>query len=103
MAKYINAEKFIQRIRNEIKEQLELSTDEGYTAFLNGFKHIFEEKVKEEPSADVQEVKHGKWISQGADLRPRLGVWHCTNCGSPYGEPSPSKYCPHCGAKMEKE
>ena len=55
------------------------------------------------PTADVQEVKHGKWISKATGLCPRIEVWFCSECNFAYRDLSPSKYCPDCGAKMDKE
>ena len=47
------------------------------------------------PAADVEPVKHGRWIQQ-----PLNGthIWRCSKCetiGSPQWN-----YCPKCGAKM---
>ena len=52
------------------------------------------------PSADVQEVKQGRWITKGQDI-------FCSVCGeeSAYtfcGASKFSNYCPYCGAKMDK-
>lgn len=51
---------------------------------------------------DVQEVKHGKWISTGH------GGWHgdmiyrCSVCGNEReAYINEELYCPHCGAKMD--
>lgn len=51
------------------------------------------------PTADVVEVKHGKWVSN------ENGYIHCTECLHPIlldgaEEYVYSPYCPHCGAKM---
>lgn len=48
------------------------------------------------PAADVEEVKHGRWIEQTA---PRWQTWYCSECkilGSPQW-----KRCPVCEAKMD--
>ena len=53
------------------------------------------------PSADVKPVLHGKWLSAGHD------GWsyyiRCTACNSLFGDMNKFKYCPNCGAKMDKE
>lgn len=57
----------------------------------------------EMPSADVVEVRHGHWLldSSGAEF--------CSECGEyPFDDGEyhisgwSSKYCPNCGAKMDK-
>lgn len=59
-----------------------------------------------QPTADVQEVKHAKWID-----KPLSGYSYCrcSNCRkiteifvSRYGVAT-QKYCPNCGAKMDLE
>lgn len=50
-------------------------------------------KVNEQPTADIKEVKHGKWEVFG--LRNPL----CSLCYKYNYEKS--DFCPHCGAKMD--
>lgn len=45
--------------------------------------------VEAVPAADVQEVRHGRWI----DLQ-------CDQCGQV--DMSKPNYCPNCGAKMDE-
>lgn len=73
-------------------------------------------RVRELPSADVQPVKHGRWICEGS-----LNI-HCSNCGKwilynnpilsesiycslmaslSWPAPTPTDYCPNCGARMD--
>ena len=55
--------------------------------------------IEKIPTADVQEVKHGRWAHLGED------EWYCTCCGfvitteGSWEEPA-EKYCSNCGAKM---
>ena len=53
------------------------------------------------PAEDVQEVRHGKWIENPY----LLGTSNfCSLCGENYGMPHGKyKFCPNCGAKMDKE
>ena len=59
--------------------------------------------INSEPAADVQEVKHGKWEKQ------QNGKTGCSECGCKVvyqivdGRWEYENYCPHCGAKMDKE
>lgn len=53
------------------------------------------------PTADVQEVRRGRWISN--DLGEYKWAYYCSECGWVDGYPfnDRHKYCPHCGAKMD--
>ena len=60
------------------------------------------------PAADVQPVKHGRWIDiyeycEERDLRPTgLGVYYwCSECGE--AEKKTSDFCPNCGARMKED
>lgn len=63
------------------------------------------------PTADVAEVKHGKWVKNQEDI-----YWgnhfirrNCSICGGApiyqegLGAYKLTPYCPYCGAKMDKE
>lgn len=55
--------------------------------------------LAEVSTADVQEVKHGKWV---------IGYFHdrvCSRCCHPDNDLSefPHDYCPNCGARMDGE
>ena len=62
--------------------------------------------IKTEPTADVQEVRHGKWIYDGSDIG--WANYKCSSCGECFvlesGTPQENEYnyCPNCGAKMDK-
>ena len=74
----------------------------------------FENLVKSQPTADVQEVRHGKNITK---INP-VDEFECSECGF-VGEIQENiyddeytldcqreynpKFCPNCGAKMDKE
>lgn len=59
------------------------------------------------PAADVQEVRHGRWVDykrMGVD-----GTFHwfrqCSEClyeREDNNEDKDTPYCPHCGAKMDE-
>lgn len=64
----------------------------------------FGQELEELPTADVEPVRHGRWLldSSGAEF--------CSECGEyPFDDGEyhisgwSSKYCPNCGAKMDKE
>lgn len=89
MAKYINADEFL---KSEIKRC-------GYEPIIgtctNDNKSL-KEVINDFPSADVQEVRHGKWKEV---YRNDIAiVYECTNCKHlTFGI---SDYC-ICGAKMD--
>lgn len=52
------------------------------------------------PTADVAEVKHGKWIGS-IDFPIMQAMIRCSLCNEP--AITMSKFCPNCGAKMDLE
>ena len=72
--------------------------------------------IKEHPTADVVEVRHGEWVVNAWDgkdwcITPYIPRQHtdpfCSRCkepamrGSRSGQYEASTYCPNCGAKMD--
>lgn len=58
--------------------------------------------------ADVAPVKHGYFIGTEfdgyADEKPVYYKWICSECMCVFEDDEPHyKYCPNCGAKMDKE
>ena len=79
MARYIDADKLRQKIYDyKISELLT---------------EIVLEEIDEQPTADVEEVRHGKWIEEkhSEDV-------YCSSC---LKIPFFQKYCGSCGAKMD--
>lgn len=62
------------------------------------------EVLEDTPTADVEEVRHGKWKKEQF-LADVCGEFRCSLCGFTYCEADPEypphKYCPYCGAKMD--
>lgn len=58
--------------------------------------------IDEQPTADVQEVRHGKWIKS---KHIKFGnEFKCPFCDYSYfTDDMEYNFCPHCGAKMDKE
>lgn len=92
MARYINAEPILKKIAAEINKS------EKYTAYESALDDAYF-YVNNAPVADVQEVKHGKWIDKGHF------TLMCSCCEEYvarnvlYGYKL--DYCPKCGAKMD--
>lgn len=90
---YIEREVLIKRFET-LKEKAETLRD---VAYLDGVLAV----IDTTPTANVQEVRHGKWIEYKYK-------WKCSNCNTLIDiDDVPEKiclnYCPHCGAKMDSE
>ena len=58
-------------------------------------------KIDNQPTVDTEPVVHAKWIDRnGQVVYPSGERYMCTHCCSHNDK---TKYCPHCGAKMDKE
>ena len=95
MSRYIDADRIVYWIRHTSRDGLE--DDIRRVAFKDAIERI--------PTADVQEVKHGKWIYKGH--HEMMGhAFQCSICtrwmftNSPECVVEEYPYC-HCGAKME--
>lgn len=66
---------------------------------------VFASAVINAPTADVQEVRHGKWEQCFEDWRKQIEGDKCSFCGFEHYGTSIRHYpyCPNCGAKMDKE
>ena len=97
---YIDREKLLKAL--DEKRRFLLST------YANGriFFEVDNAIIKEQPTADVVEVRHGEW-------RPPLGDngsgWNCggvikqilgCSCCGHFFQNGPYNYCPNCGADM---
>ena len=82
-----------------LEERYRLGLDEmSRISKVNAFNHFIDTM----PLADVEEVRHGKWINHSG------GEWGCSSCANivftegswetPY-----HNYCPYCGTKMDNE
>jgi hypothetical protein len=93
MAKYYEAETLLEFVKQ-------------YTPHFDGetTMQCVVKAIKEAPTADVAEVKHGEWIYHVDDLFPADGTIECSVC---HEEESlllyNNNYCPNCGAKMDGE
>ena len=61
------------------------------------------------PAADVQEVRHGRWVIEKKMFPYIYPKWSCSECGEEttettgWGTKPRYNYCPNCGAKMDEE
>lgn len=61
--------------------------------------------LDEVPKADVQKVRHGKWLYENSDIG--WTDYKCSICGNIISTVAQDEdlysYCPYCGVKMDKE
>lgn len=64
---------------------------------VNHFVHMkLQQLLCDAPAADVREVRRGKWENS----KSGLDFIRCSECHAVYDRIT--KYCPHCGAKMDE-
>lgn len=64
--------------------------------------------LRKRPAADVQPVRHGRFIGTEydgcADGSPVYYEWKCSECGCIFEDEEPTfNFCPNCGADMRGE
>lgn len=116
MTEYIEREKVLktlEEIKTEKEKEFEKRTIfiEGLTTVFNelcAIKSVIEIIKKDIPAADVQPVKHGRWIT--SEIAIDSGCTSCSCCRSEYyigdlqaleGDNGFVMYCPNCGARMD--
>ncbi len=70
-----------------------------YTEYINGDVTVSKDLVEKIPTADVQEVRHGKWDVKV--LTPYCSICHKPSEYECDGVHSQPLFCPNCGAKMD--
>lgn len=74
--------------------------DDRFTEGYNFAVQEYREKVKKIPSADVQPIRHGRWLSSDACITIDCQV--CSECRSNIlMDRFYYDYCPVCGARMD--
>jgi rubrerythrin len=93
MARYIDAEELTEEI-----ESLSVMLG-GENVFKTAKKSVLR-IIDEQPTADVEEVKHGEWIEIIKDIgRGRTLIkYQCNKCDVYTAKEL--NYCPNCGADM---
>ena len=105
MNEYINKTKFLEHLRQELSE-----IDTIHHDHINLEKQMYEfavKKVEEMESEDVKPVKYGHWRKESG----MITLYQCSECNCYVSEERYydyvndimryTKYCEHCGAKME--
>ena len=103
---------YIKREALEKDLNIRLSALRGKNGYYDHYTDGFDEcvdRVENFPAADVEEVKHGKWIEVQKEniWNDIVPVLECSACGKytvgTRGIMTKSNYCPNCGAKMGAE
>lgn len=95
MARYIDIDetvKTFEKLHGEESTLLNCYNEDWIVSFLDA-----------QPTADVQEVRHGKWINESSNMYGPISG-QCSVCelfSGTWLRNAPYKYCPHCGAKMD--
>lgn len=90
---YIEKEPIIEFIKNGLNNPNKTKAY-GYDAI-----EILTE-IEFSPTADVVEVKHGKWEKKTFIIFDSEKVgYHCSECNTTWDVNT--NYCPNCGAKMD--
>ena len=109
MAEYIEREPMIeemQRLIDNVSRNFPKAT-ETELIILKGKYEAFMEYIKEQPAADVQPVKRGRWICN--EELYYNGMAKCSCCEAEFyvedlqtlqGDAECVKFCPNCGADM---
>ena len=103
IAEYIDREKLRQNMyREAFEKDSDLQRwDSGCWIRYKLFENVFEKTEV----ADVQPVKHGRWVRDAVYVDETTGepclAWFCNQCGEP--QMVGTNFCPNCGAKMDGE
>lgn len=100
MARYIDADNLI----DELSAACMPIYEKGITGILGDSSSIAD-IINEQPTADVQEVKHGDWLKPGNDPIDNK-QWICSECKgltetAYYCGHCYYNYCPNCGTRMD--
>ena len=105
MARYIDRDRLLTALQD--KQQFCLSTYSTGRMFFA----MDNEIIKEQPTADVVEVKHGYWEMYEDESLICATEFSCSICNESFCSSDLTeeqmiemlKYCPNCGAKMDGE
>ena len=87
MAEYIEREALMRNLKHFAPEQLT---------------PLIESLIQKQPTADVVEVRHGKWIDCVEKISGKIQIT-CSQCGRFLSVYLPYNFCPNCGARRDGE
>lgn len=73
----------------------------GESEFAKDIREAAQNLINRQPTVEAASAVHGKWKYVGD--RGMCAVYQCTRCGTKRIDNLISKYCPGCGAKMDKQ
>lgn len=97
MPRYIDADELILKCKAIISDKW--NEQAAPASWANAYADFIDD-IENEPTANVEPVRHGRWIATNDGNKKR-----CSECGIihliaqyPCGK---ANYCPNCGAKMD--
>lgn len=98
MSRYIDADKLKSQFLKDYDILTDIIREQNSNSAIIGVSEFIGNTINSIPTADVQEVKHGKYI--GEQQYGDCVMQHCSQCGYlVYVD----DYCGHCGAKMDRK
>lgn len=101
MPKYINADEMLSeeseaytRLKRSVIN--DINNDVSSSIVIRYIRMRLKQLLDDAPAADVREVRRGKWENS----KSGLDFIRCSECHAVYDRIT--KYCPHCGAKMDE-
>lgn len=91
MDDYISREEAVKKIKSCI-----FTAQDAWESGYNTAMAEIMEWIKRMPTADVQPVKHGRWVRKHNSFPQR---YYCTECGE--GDVGRFAFCHHCGSKQD--
>lgn len=104
MPRYIDADSLYERLEGYFQMVEDYSNLDIQPWYIIGLRKVID-ALKNEPTADVQEVRRGSWIELAKikkDGEVRLVHYQCSLCGC-FLSINTANFCPACGAKMDLE
>ena len=85
-------------------EYIERDALRAKAVYMHGFgenKYVPLKAIENAPAADVEPVKHGRWVYKPYENDEAVWLYHCSECNALSA--TVKNYCYNCGAKMDLE
>lgn len=97
----VDADEIVHEANKCILLALSSLTDNRRKAFFVSTCKLIKDTVEDAPTVDAVSVRHGKWVAE--KYNDNLYVPCCSECNvSVTLTPCKLKFCPNCGAKMDR-